>query len=181
MNKTGELKEASRCMMCASMHRISCADWNFHPIDSQKAVDCAHPHRTSPGTGSGRQPSSRHLACSRANACTYVHLQERQRRLMMHMRSVDAARKIFETNQTRAMLVQPSYLQGGGQLRDYQLAGLNWLVYSWARNYNCILADEMGLGKTIQCVAMIGATLFSPPRHVRKDRATAPRALSLCD
>ena len=44
----------------------------------------------------------------------------------------------------------------GGQLRDYQLAGLNWLIYSWSRGNNCILADEMGLGKTIQCVSMIG-------------------------
>lgn len=35
----------------------------------------------------------------------------------------------------------------GGQLRDYQLEGLNWLIYSWARGNNCILADEMGLGK----------------------------------
>lgn len=84
-------------------------------------------------------------------------MQERERRLMMRMRTVGEARNQFEVNQTRAMVTQPSYLQGGGQLRDYQLAGLNWLVYSWARNYNCILADEMGLGKTIQCVAMIGA------------------------
>ena len=76
---------------------------------------------------------------------------------MMPMRTVDQARKAFESNQTRAMVQQPNYLQGEGTLRDYQLAGLNWLVYSWARNYNCILADEMGLGKTIQCVAMIGA------------------------
>ncbi len=44
----------------------------------------------------------------------------------------------------------------GGQLRDYQLAGLNWLIYSWSKGANCILADEMGLGKTVQCVAMIG-------------------------
>jgi SNF2 family DNA or RNA helicase len=30
-----------------------------------------------------------------------------------------------------------------GNLRDYQLEGLNWLVYTWCRNTNGILADEM--------------------------------------
>ncbi|KAK9788572.1 hypothetical protein WJX73_002856 [Symbiochloris irregularis] len=85
--------------------------------------------------------------------------QERQRRLMMATQTVESARRAFENNNTRAMSVQPSFLAGGGTLRDYQLAGLNWLVYSWGRNYNCILADEMGLGKTIQCVSMIGYLL----------------------
>jgi hypothetical protein len=45
-------------------------------------------------------------------------------------------------NTGRAMVVQPGYLQRG-TLRDYQLQGLNWLVYSWSRNENCILADEV--------------------------------------
>ena len=44
----------------------------------------------------------------------------------------------------------------GGTLRDYQLDGLNWMVYSWSRGCNGILADEMGLGKTVQCAAMVG-------------------------
>ena len=40
-------------------------------------------------------------------------------------------------------------------LRDYQLEGLNWLVYSWCRHNSVILADEMGLGKTIQTIAFL--------------------------
>ena len=56
----------------------------------------------------------------------------------------------------RALQAQPEFLRAG-TLRDYQLEGLNWLIYSWMQNHNCILADEMGLGKTIQCVAFIGA------------------------
>lgn len=32
-------------------------------------------------------------------------------------------------------------LQGGGQLRDYQLDGLNWMVYAWSKGMNAILAD----------------------------------------
>ena len=42
-------------------------------------------------------------------------------------------------------------------LRDYQLDGLNWLLYSWCRRINVILADEMGLGKTIQSVSFLTA------------------------
>ncbi len=38
----------------------------------------------------------------------------------------------------------------GGQLRDYQLDSLNWMIYSWSEDRNIILADEMGLGKTVQ-------------------------------
>ena len=35
-----------------------------------------------------------------------------------------------------------------GQLKAYQLKGLNWLVGLWEHGINGILADEMGLGKT---------------------------------
>ncbi|CAG8480149.1 19272_t:CDS:10 [Racocetra persica] len=49
---------------------------------------------------------------------------------------------------------QPDYLVGG-ELRDFQLTGLNWLAHLWSRNENGILADEMGLGKTIQTISFI--------------------------
>lgn len=48
----------------------------------------------------------------------------------------------------------------GGLLRDYQLQGINWLVFSWCNSTNCILADEMGLGKTIQTLAFLGFLQF---------------------
>jgi chromodomain helicase DNA binding protein 8 len=41
------------------------------------------------------------------------------------------------------------------KLRDYQLEGLNWLLFNWYNCQNCILADEMGLGKTIQTIAFL--------------------------
>lgn len=44
----------------------------------------------------------------------------------------------------RSLEKQPEWLKAG-QLRDYQLDGLNWMVYSWAKANNCILADEMGM------------------------------------
>lgn len=52
---------------------------------------------------------------------------------------------------------QPEYLPKDLSLRDYQLDGLNWLLYSWCRRINVILADEMGLGKTIQSVCFLTA------------------------
>ena len=62
------------------------------------------------------------------------------------------ARRQFKN---RALERQPDFLQAG-TLRDYQLDGLNWLIYSWMQDQNCILADEMGLGKTVQCVSLLG-------------------------
>lgn len=42
----------------------------------------------------------------------------------------------------------PPYIQAtGGELKDFQLTGLNWLAYLWSKGENGILADEMGLGK----------------------------------
>uniref|UniRef100_A0A673J4Q7 Chromodomain-helicase-DNA-binding protein 8 n=1 Tax=Sinocyclocheilus rhinocerous TaxID=307959 RepID=A0A673J4Q7_9TELE len=43
----------------------------------------------------------------------------------------------------------------GNQLREYQLEGVNWLLFNWYNRQNCILADEMGLGKTIQSLALL--------------------------
>lgn len=46
----------------------------------------------------------------------------------------------------------PDYLvDTGGELKDFQLTGLNWLAYLWTKGENGILADEMGLGKVCLC------------------------------
>lgn len=37
----------------------------------------------------------------------------------------------------------PEYLKPGGELKEFQLTGLNWLAYSWANEQNGILADEV--------------------------------------
>ena len=47
---------------------------------------------------------------------------------------------------------QPAYVKGG-QLREFQMKGLNFLALNWTRGNNVILADEMGLGKTVQTVS----------------------------
>jgi ATP-dependent helicase STH1/SNF2 len=43
----------------------------------------------------------------------------------------------------------------GGDLKEYQLGGLQWMVSLYNNNLNGILADEMGLGKTIQAIALL--------------------------
>lgn len=43
----------------------------------------------------------------------------------------------------------------GGQLRPYQIEGLQWMLSLYNNNLNGILADEMGLGKTIQTIALL--------------------------
>ncbi|KAH8676249.1 SNF2 family domain-containing protein [Xylariales sp. PMI_506] len=49
---------------------------------------------------------------------------------------------------------QPEYVTGG-ELRNFQLTGLNFLCLNWCRANNVILADEMGLGKTVQSVSFL--------------------------
>jgi SWI/SNF-related matrix-associated actin-dependent regulator of chromatin subfamily A member 5 len=48
----------------------------------------------------------------------------------------------------------PSFIQG--QMRDYQVMGLNWLISLHENGISGILADEMGLGKTLQTIAFLG-------------------------
>jgi ATP-dependent helicase STH1/SNF2 len=59
---------------------------------------------------------------------------------------------------------QPKLLKGG-QLKEYQMAGLRWLVSLHNNQLNGILADEMGLGKTIQTIALIAYLIES--KHLR--------------
>ncbi|KAI9699707.1 MAG: hypothetical protein M1836_002741 [Candelina mexicana] len=49
----------------------------------------------------------------------------------------------------------PGFIQGG-EMRDYQVAGLNWLISLHENGISGILADEMGLGKTLQTIAFLG-------------------------
>jgi superfamily II DNA or RNA helicase len=59
-------------------------------------------------------------------------------------------------------------------LREYQHAGLNWMVFLSSRGLGGVLADDMGLGKTVQSLAYIlhrhledpGVHLVVAPRSV---------------
>ena len=59
--------------------------------------------------------------------------------------------KGFTLNTSEVKIKQPFLMKGN--LREYQLIGLNWLVMLFQKKINGILADEMGLGKTIQTIA----------------------------
>ncbi|KAI6171188.1 Transcription activator [Aphelenchoides bicaudatus] len=56
----------------------------------------------------------------------------------------------------------PWYIKNG-ELRDYQVRGVNWLIQLQHNNISGILADEMGLGKTLQTIALLGYM-----KHYRK-------------
>ena len=70
-----------------------------------------------------------------------------------------ATRKPFET-----IKGTPRFLQNG-ELKEFQVKGLNFMAFNWVRNRNVVLADEMGLGKTVQTVAFINWL-----RHVRRQQ-----------
>ncbi|KAI1113578.1 PHD/FYVE-zinc-finger like domain-containing protein [Nemania sp. NC0429] len=57
---------------------------------------------------------------------------------------------------------QPAQLKEG-KLMEYQIEGVNFLLYNFHQQQNVILADEMGLGKTVQIVAFISALTHSKP------------------
>lgn len=74
--------------------------------------------------------------------------RENNRHLPMYSHSsapADRGRMRFFNNK------QPAYMSGG-ELREYQMIGIQWAANLWHKNENGILADEMGLG-------------WSPRRH----------------
>lgn len=70
-----------------------------------------------------------------------------------------ASRKSFEPIHST-----PSFLQNG-ELKDFQIKGLNFLAFNWVKDRNVVLADEMGLGKTVQTVSFINWL-----RHCRRQQ-----------
>ncbi|XP_031616809.1 chromatin-remodeling complex ATPase chain Iswi-like [Contarinia nasturtii] len=65
---------------------------------------------------------------------------------------------LAEVNKTPAVFrfeESPRYIESG-EMRDYQIRGLNWMISLYENGINGILADEMGLGKTLQTISLIG-------------------------
>ncbi|CAI4228885.1 unnamed protein product [Auanema sp. JU1783] len=60
-----------------------------------------------------------------------------------------------EESNTVIFSESPFYIKNG-EMRDYQIRGLNWLVSLHHNGINGILADEMGLGKTLQTISLLG-------------------------
>ncbi|OBA22461.1 hypothetical protein METBIDRAFT_39133 [Metschnikowia bicuspidata var. bicuspidata NRRL YB-4993] len=75
---------------------------------------------------------------------------------------LDGEQHMGDADQQRTVLTaSPGFIQGG-ELREYQVQGLNWLISLHENRLSGILADEMGLGKTLQTIAFLGYL-----RHVR--------------
>lgn len=55
---------------------------------------------------------------------------------------------------TTVITESPAYIKG--ELRPYQIQGLNWLIALHENSLSGILADEMGLGKTLQTISFLG-------------------------
>ncbi len=70
---------------------------------------------------------------------------------------------------------QPQILQGG-QLREHQIIGLNWMISLYELGVNGILADEMGLGKTIQAIAFL-AYLYESKKIAGKHLIVCPNSV----
>lgn len=65
---------------------------------------------------------------------------------------------LAETAKAKAIFrfeASPHYI-AFGEMRDYQVRGLNWMISLYENGINGILADEMGLGKTLQTISLLG-------------------------
>jgi len=63
-----------------------------------------------------------------------------------------------------------------GQLREYQIVSLQWMISLYNNRLNGILADEMGLGKTVQVCALI-AYLFESKQNFGPHLIIVPNAV----
>ena len=75
--------------------------------------------------------------------------------VMQGAKSTETSLKYFESTHRRAEKVVQPHMLKGGDLKEYQMSGLQWLISLYNNNLNGILADDMGLGKTIQTIALI--------------------------
>ncbi|KAK6617714.1 hypothetical protein RUM43_013942 [Polyplax serrata] len=66
---------------------------------------------------------------------------------------------LAESNASRKSIISfdcsPPYIKNG-EMKDYQIRGLNWMISLYENDINGILADEMGLGKTLQTISLLG-------------------------
>ncbi|KAG8882188.1 hypothetical protein FRB97_008597 [Tulasnella sp. 331] len=72
----------------------------------------------------------------------------------LHAPETEEDSKRVKMNEEILYMKQPESVTGA-TLRDYQLAGVQWLTLLYENGLNGILADEMGLGKTLQTIAFL--------------------------
>jgi SWI/SNF-related matrix-associated actin-dependent regulator of chromatin subfamily A member 5 len=72
---------------------------------------------------------------------------------------VTIMRSIPVEEQTNSLEEVPQPSSICGNMRPYQILGLNWLIQQHKKSIGSILADEMGLGKTVQTISFIAHLL----------------------
>ncbi|KAL7993708.1 putative Helicase/SANT-associated domain, P-loop containing nucleoside triphosphate hydrolase [Plasmopara halstedii] len=82
--------------------------------------------------------------------------EDKSRKLeQMELDTVTCDEALSATAAKRTGYKRPYLLTSRLYLREYQEAGVNWLLSMCERRINGILADEMGLGKTIQTITLL--------------------------
>ncbi|EXF74111.1 SNF2 family domain-containing protein [Colletotrichum fioriniae PJ7] len=69
----------------------------------------------------------------------------------------------WKDNKFVKLAQQPPGLRRG-KLMEYQIEGVNWMLWNYHSEKNAILADEMGLGKTVQVVGLISTLVHGDPK-----------------
>ena len=73
-------------------------------------------------------------------------------------------------------------------LRDYQVAGVEFMHFNFMKETGCILGDDMGLGKTIQVIAFLTAAFgktgdardWKRMRKMRHEGRWYPKVVIIC-
>jgi superfamily II DNA or RNA helicase len=112
--------------------------------DFEQVIRDCDPAQTQPGL----------YRISRAHA---AYVEETARELGSAVADRRAALKKFITGRDASPDARTKLGPLAEILREYQLAGFDWLTRLAANNLGGILADEMGLGKTVQTLAFLRA------------------------
>ena len=107
----------------------------MNEIDRQNAEDAAKAKKGSNRKGGATSGNKRKTE------------QEEDAELLKDEKKGVASQTVFRDS--------PQFIQSG-EMRDYQVAGLNWLISLHENGISGILADEMGLGKTLQTISFLG-------------------------
>ncbi|KAK4164477.1 ISWI chromatin-remodeling complex ATPase ISW2 [Cladorrhinum sp. PSN259] len=107
--------------------------------DIMTEIDRQNAEAASTKKGSGRQGGAANERRRRTEA-------EEDAELLKDEKHGGSAETVFRES--------PAFIQG--TMRDYQVAGLNWLISLHENGISGILADEMGLGKTLQTISFLG-------------------------
>ncbi|XP_017490959.1 PREDICTED: chromatin-remodeling complex ATPase chain Iswi-like [Rhagoletis zephyria] len=97
----------------------------------------------------GRKPKASTVAAAAADAADHRHRMTEQEEDEELLSATKKASSYFRFDQS------PTYIKNG-EMRDYQVRGLNWMISLMENGINGILADEMGLGKTLQTISLLG-------------------------